>query len=1157
MADQPNATGESSEVGELDRQRRLGEVLATYFAAVEAGSGLTPQELVAQFPELAEELEGFFADQERFGRVVAPLRPVGQAARAEGATLGGTESTSPSRAEIPRPAPTPSQSEGKGLIPDRNAATVDQTKDSGRVAAESLDTDTDLSRGTRVRYFGDYELRGVLGKGGMGVVYKAKQLSLNRLVALKMIRAGTWAGDDELRRFRNEAEAVANLDHPQIVTIHEVGRYDGQHYFSMKLVDGPSLAEHLVPYAADPRSAARLVADVARAVHHAHQRGILHRDLKPSNIVLDAEGRPHVTDFGLAKRIEGGGSLSASGAILGTPSYMSPEQASGRKGTITTAVDIYGLGAILYAALTGRPPFQSDSVVETLEQVRERAPERPGLMNRRVDRDLETICLKCLEKDPRRRYDSAAAVADDLERYLRGEPILARRVGTWVRTVKWTRRRPASAALAAVSGIAVLTLVGLGVALSYQSRLKAAYTEKDAALARELTFLYQNRVLFAERELNDNNVKAVEQLLDECPTSLRGWEWRYLKRQCHLELMTLPGHVGAVWPVATSRDGRWIASGGEDKTVRIWAAETGQPVRILAGHNQPVYSVAFSPDSSRLASVGGAFTELGRLLVHEVETGVPVLNLPLDTGFLSSVAYRPDGRYLAVASGQRSPNAWVRIIDAETGREQRKLPIPAGETAASSASYSPDGTRLLAVIGLAMYDDPEYRPNQVVVWDLASGRIEHRLHGHAAPAMVAVFSPDGRRIAAAGYDATVRIWHAAEGREFATCRGHRGCINSVAFSPDGLRIASTCDDNSAKVWNVETGAELLHLRGHRGPIWGVVFSADGQRLFTSAMDGDVKVFDATTSREAVTLAAHPGRANGVLFSPDGRWLVSYGMDRSLRIWDWSTGRLRDTWTEHSDPIWRVAFSPDGRLLASAAGDWRSDNRPGEIIIRDADNGRVLHTLKAHRGIARAVAFSPDGRLLATGGGENRTPNQDVILWDLATFLERRSFRNLPGGVTSVAFTPDGQRIIASAGKTIRAWEVETGRPGIAFAGHEDVISQLALSPNGRWIVSGSDDNVLKVWDARSGRLVRHLIGPTYNSATLVISPDSSRIAAASYDETARIWDLATGQNLITLRGHRTYVLGIAFSPDGRLVASCDQNGLVKLWDGSPVVGGTR
>src|SRR5262245_35410782 len=304
---------------------------------------------------------------------------------------------------------------------------------------------------------GGYELRGVLGRGGMGVVHRARQLSLNRPVALKMIRAGLWAGGDEVRRFKNEAEAIANLDHPQIVTIHEVGEHSGQHYFSMKLVEGPSLAERLEEYAAKPREAAKLVAEVARAVQHAHQRGILHRDLKPSNILLDREGRPHVTDFGLAKKLEGNGTLSVSGSIVGTPQYMSPEQASGSRQAITTATDVYGLGALLYAALTAQPPFQSDSVLETLEQVRETAPTPPSGVNRKVPRDLEVICLRCLEKDPKRRYDSAAALAEELERYLRGEPILARPTSLPERAVKWVRRRPAIAAL-----VGLVLLMALG-----------------------------------------------------------------------------------------------------------------------------------------------------------------------------------------------------------------------------------------------------------------------------------------------------------------------------------------------------------------------------------------------------------------------------------------------------------------------------------------------------------------------------------------------------------------------------------------------------------------------------------------------------------------------------------------------------------------------
>jgi serine/threonine-protein kinase len=295
----------------------------------------------------------------------------------------------------------------------------------------------------------------------MGVVYRARQRSLNRPVALKVIRAGEWASPEEVRRFRNEAEMVALLDHPHVVPVYEVGEQAGQFYFSMKLVEGGSLAEQLARFRDDPRAAAGLLATVARAVHHAHQRGVLHRDLKPSNILLDEDGRPHVTDFGLARRVEADSSLTQSGAIVGTPSYMAPEQATGLKGAVTTATDVYGLGAVLYALLTGRPPFQAENALDTLVQVREREPEPPSGVNRRVVRDLETICLKCLAKEPPRRYGSALALAEDLERFLSGKPIQARSVGVWERGVKWARRRPL--AVAAVAGLAAaLVLLGAG-----------------------------------------------------------------------------------------------------------------------------------------------------------------------------------------------------------------------------------------------------------------------------------------------------------------------------------------------------------------------------------------------------------------------------------------------------------------------------------------------------------------------------------------------------------------------------------------------------------------------------------------------------------------------------------------------------------------------
>ncbi len=344
-----------------------------------------------------------------------------------------------------------------------------------------------LSRGAIVRYFGDYEIKAELGRGGMGVVYEARQVSLNRPVAVKMVKAGLLAGDDELRRFQNEAEAVALLDHPGIVPVYEVGEQAGQHYFSMKLVPGGSLVPLLDRFKQDPKAAARLLAETAEAVAHAHMRGILHRDLKPANILVDAEGHPQVTDFGLAKRVEAEAELTVSGAILGTPAYMAPEQATGRRGSITTATDVYGLGSVLYALLTGKAPFGGNSVVETLDAVRNIAPEPPTKVNASAPRDLETICLKCLEKDPRRRYATAQAVADDLHAWLGSRPISARRVGASERAWLWCKRKPAVAALAAAVVLASVggTAATIGVQAHANLALASKNTDLTAALGRE------------------------------------------------------------------------------------------------------------------------------------------------------------------------------------------------------------------------------------------------------------------------------------------------------------------------------------------------------------------------------------------------------------------------------------------------------------------------------------------------------------------------------------------------------------------------------------------------------------------------------------------------------------------------------------------------
>ncbi len=408
-----------------------------------------------------------------------------------------------------------------------------------------------LPPGLKLRYVGDYELLNVLGQGGMGVVYKARQISLNRDVAVKMIRNSELATDDQIRRFQNEAEAVALFDHPGIVPIYEVGFHEDQRYFSMKLIAGEGLDKRLKASSLKPRVAAKLVAEVAEAIHHAHQRGLLHRDIKPANILIDAEGHPHITDFGLAKRIETDSGLTVSGAIMGTPAYMAPEQALGHSSQVTTASDVYGLGGILYAAITGRAPFEGNSVLETLEKVRQTLPEPPTNLHEELPRDLEVICLKCLEKDPKRRYASAKDLADDLHRWLNGEPILARPVSAWVRGWMWCKRRPS---LAALSAALAATLIGGVIGIAWQWR-EAVFQRNAAVAARDTA---EKNALLAARQAT-LALNTIQDMVAEVQTNLVGQGFSEVKMALLKAAQARIEGVAAVYDKSTSKEATVMA----------------------------------------------------------------------------------------------------------------------------------------------------------------------------------------------------------------------------------------------------------------------------------------------------------------------------------------------------------------------------------------------------------------------------------------------------------------------------------------------------------------------------------------------------------------------------------------------------------------------
>lgn len=960
--------------------------------------------------------------------------------------------------------------------------------------------------------FGDYELLDEIARGGMGVVYRARQKSLNRLVAVKMLLGGEFASPEFVRRFQAEAEAAARLQHPNIVRIHEVGQEKGQHFFSMELIEGSDLAHLVRERPLPPRRAAEYLKGIAEAVHFAHGQGILHRDLKPSNILIDPFDQPRITDFGLARQFEAGRDITVTKQAFGSPAYISPEQARGD--TAGPAADIYSLGALLYHLVTGRPPFQSETIHGILRQVSEREPLPPRALNPGVPPDLQTICLKCLEKIPSRRYASAADLALELGRFLRDEPILARPAGRIEKVWRWSRRRPVVAALSTALLIATIG----GVTGIFSQWRRATASERKMGLNLYAADMRQAANALAEGDLGQaRRLLNLHQPKEHAP-DLRGFEWYYLWHRCLGEqAAVLSGHEGIVTTVATSPDGRWAVSGGQDGLVFVWDIEQKRLVTQFNSPGKAVWDVQFTSDGRHLVAAGWH----GSVQLWNTKNWTQAGHFP---GLLASTARE------WIATADSSPFPWPQepAGPAQLWNLKRELvwesPGPARRLALSN-----DGT-LLALV-------PAHQPEQIQIWAVPKGPLQRTLT-REKPVWSVAFSPSGEHLLACGWNRNFTRYDLRNGESRTVTNGHDLTIWSAKFSTDGQKIVTASSDRTLALWEADSLRQLRRMRGHENEVWSAAFGRDERSIVTGGKDEKVLLWGG--AQDVRENALVNGAYVRPLFSPDGGllmtrlansndWLtkvydantralisdqpgyaLGFAADSSRVVWfDEGQRTLRFTATTNNNEVGTIRLEltetefPISQV--SRNGRWFfAIDRYGEAGIWKTTGERVA-SFPVLKPPIRTASLSRNGEWLAISVERE----YDVHVYRVPDGKVTR-LKGHHDHVTGIDFSPDSESIATgSVDADVRIFETGTGNLRFQLSGHLEEATDVAFSPDGKTLASLGTQSALKLWHVATGREVASLPMP-HASAYLSFSPGGMELAISRHDDRLEMLEAPRG-----------------------------------------------